>query len=562
MPAGSSMPVRAGRVLPPRSGLRPHRSTCSPRSTHKTRGWWCRLGALCRKPRARLNNRHLYLLSAALALLGLGLFAYKVQVLGFPLRPQEQTQIWNIEAAVRFEPGPAAVKATLRIPSLTPGFALLDENFVSRGFGLATRNAPAGREAQWTLRQASGSQTLYYRALVYRDATRIAEDTTPPFPAPPELDEPSRIAMEGLIAEVRRQSADVASFTTELLRHLSLAQNDPYVSVFLKRGSTSADRARLATVLLAGAQIPARIAHGILLRNEPGPVQSEQLLEVHDGVQWLYFNPQTLEQGLPNDYFIWWRGEDRIADIEGGSPPDVTLAVQQNLLDSMLVAERRAEKLGSGSMDFSLFSLPIATQAVYSVLLMIPIGALVILFLRNFVGVKTFGTFMPVLVALAFRETRLVWGILLFAIIVSLGLLIRFYLERLRLLLVPRLTCVLTIVVLLMAGISVLSHKLNLQPGLSIALFPMVIISMTIERMSIVWEERGASEAIQEGVGSMIVAAVAYVIMGIAALEHLIFVFPELLLLVIAMSLLAGRYTGYRLLELRRFKALTPSRSG
>jgi hypothetical protein len=114
---------------------------------------------------------------------------------------------------------------------------------------------------------------------------------------------------------------------------------------------------------------------------------------------------------------------------------------------------------------------------------------------------------------------------------------------------------------MLMAGISVLSHKLGIQPGLSIALFPMVIISMTIERMSIVWEERGASEAIQEGVGSLIVAAVAYLVMGIAALAHLIFVFPELLLLVIAAALLAGRYTGYRLLELRRFKALRPSGS-
>ena len=186
---------------------------------------------------------------------------------------------------------------------------------------------------------------------------------------------------------------------------------------------------------------------------------------------------------------------------------------------------------------------------------MIPIGALVIMILRNFVGVKTFGTFMPVLVALAFRETRLLWGLLLFAIIVSLGLLIRFYLEKLRLLLVPRLTCVLTVVVLLMAAISVLSHRLGLQPGLSIALFPMVIISMTIERMSIVWEERGASEAIQEGVGSLLVAAVAYLVMGILWLEHLIFVFPELLLLVIAAALIVGRYTGYRLLELRRFRA-------
>jgi len=48
-------------------------------------------------------------------------------------------------------------------------------------------------------------------------------------------------------------------------------------------------------------------------------------------------------------------------------------------------------------------------------------------------------------------------------------------------------------------------------------------------------------------------------VMGIGALAHLIFVFPELLLLVIAAALLAGRYTGYRLLELRRFKALRSS---
>ncbi|MBL8267800.1 inactive transglutaminase family protein [Steroidobacter sp.] len=508
-----------------------------------------------------MNNRHIYVLSAVLALIGLALFAYKSQVLGFPLQAQETTRVWTVEAAVRFDPGPASVKATLRIPNLTPGFSILDENFISRGFGHATRIAPAGRESQWTLRQASGPQTLYYRAQVYRDPTRIAEDTTPPFPEQPVLDEPSRIAMEGLIAEVRRQSADVASFTTELLRHINHAERDPYVSMFKSRGSAPSDEAKLATIFLAGAQIPARIAHGVQLRNVPGPVQSQQLLEVHDGVQWLYFNPKTLEQGLPPEFLIWWRGDDPIASLEGGGNLDVSLAVQQNLLDSLVVAERRAELTGSHAMDFSLFALPIATQAVYAVLMMIPIGALVIMLLRNFVGVKTFGTFMPVLVALAFRETRLLWGLVLFAIIVSLGLLIRFYLEKLRLLLVPRLTTVLTVVVLLMAGISVLSQKLELQPGLSIALFPMVILSMTIERMSIVWEERGASEALQEGIGSLLVAAVAYVIMGIPWLEHLIFVFPELLLLVIAVSLLAGRYTGYRLLELRRFKALLPTRS-
>lgn len=501
-------------------------------------------------------NRHLYVLAFALTAIGLALFGYKWKVMQFPLQPREETQVWNVEAAVTFEPGPAAVKATLRIPSLTPGYTILDENFVSRGFGLTTQFAPAGREAQWAIREASGPQTVYYRAIVYKDPARQVEDTTPPFPSPPALDEPSKIAMDGLIQEVRRQSADTSSFVSALLQRINQGENDPYAALFLSRGASVEERANLATVVLAAESIPARVAHGVLLRDQGGAVQPIPMLEVHDGVQWLYFNPATLARGLPADFLIWWRGNEPLAEIEGGSNVSVRVGVQQNLLDSMLVAERRAEQLGSHAVDFSLFSLPIPTQSVYMVLLMIPIGALVIVMLRNFIGIKTFGTFMPVLVALAFRETRLLWGIVLFAIIVSLGLLIRFYLERLRLLLVPRLTCVLTVVVLLMAGISIVSQKLELQPGLSIALFPMVIIAMTIERMSIVWEERGASEALQEGVGSLIVAALSYLVMGITWLEHLVFVFPELLLVVLAATLMMGRYTGYRLLELRRFRAL------
>jgi len=78
---------------------------------------------------------------------------------------------------------------------------------------------------------------------------------------------------------------------------------------------------------------------------------------------------------------------------------------------------------------------------------------------------------------------------------------------------------------------------------------------MTIERMSIVWEERGAAEAIQQGFGSLLVAGICYLVMGLDYLEHLIFVFPELLLLVLGSLLILGRYQGYRISELRRFKS-------
>jgi hypothetical protein len=84
----------------------------------------------------------------------------------------------------------------------------------------------------------------------------------------------------------------------------------------------------------------------------------------------------------------------------------------------------------------------------------------------------------------------------------------------------------------------------------------MVIISMTIERMSLVWEEHGPSEALQQCIGSLFIASIGYLLMSHPVLEHLIFVFPELLLTFLAFTLLLGRYTGYRLTELWRFRSV------
>ena len=145
---------------------------------------------------------------------------------------------------------------------------------------------------------------------------------------------------------------------------------------------------------------------------------------------------------------------------------------------------------------------------------------------------------------------------MLFIMIVSLGLLFRFYLERLRLLLVPRLAAVVTIVVLLMTAISIISDQIGAETGLSVSLFPMVIISMVIVRMSVVWEERGGPIAVREGLGTLAIAALAYVVMSLDILAYWVTVFPEINLMVLALIITLGRYTGFRISELSRFRQL------
>ncbi len=259
---------------------------------------------------------------------------------------------------------------------------------------------------------------------------------------------------------------------------------------------------------------------------------------------------------LPADRLIWWLGDEPLFNLEGGSRPQVTFTINSSEINAIRLAQLTGSASSATSfLDYSLYGLPLSTQQTYQVMIMIPIGVLVILILRNLGGLQTLGTFTPVLIALAFRETQLGFGILLFSLITALGLSLRSYLEHLKLQMLPRLSVVLTFVVVLIAVISLFSHKLGLERGLSISLFPMVILTMTIERLSITWEERGGNTAFKVAVGTLFAATLAHYLMSIQELNYFVFTFPGVLLVMVGFMLAMGRYRGYRLTELFRFKA-------
>jgi hypothetical protein len=504
-----------------------------------------------------MSRSHLYVLVLTLASIGLGLFLYKALILGFPLAPRTISDIWNIECRIAFIARNAPVKVSLFIPRNTSRFAIMNENFISRSYGISAASKDGNRQAVWSIRRARGQQTLYYRAVVRRIDTEAPRVTlTPPEGEKPRFEGAYLAAAESLIANIHAQSADVDSFVKELIKSLNSPQPDNNTALLLGKQTAVSKKVKIAVQILGHAGIPARVIQGVRLEWENREAPLIHWLQVYDKKQWRPYDPITGNSGVPAEHFPWYRGTEPLVRLEGGDKLQVTLSVNLQEEEAVRAAIESGKIKSPLLLEFSLFSLPLHTQAVYRILLLIPVGAFLLVILRNVIGIKTFGTFMPVLIALAFRETQLLWGIILFSLVIALGLSARLYLEHLKLLVVPRLASVLFVVVLIMAVLSVLTHKLGLERGLSVALFPMVILTMTIERMSIVWEERGASEALQQGLGSLTVAALAYLIMTISYVEHLAFVFPELLLVLLAGTLLLGRYYGYRLVELRRFKAL------
>ena len=515
-----------------------------------------------------MSKRHLYYLAFAIIALATAAIVYKWQVLEFPLQPDQTVQVWTVQAHVEYQPRRRANALTLQLPYLTPGWIVLDERFVARGYSKIPEREAQGREVQWATRNAVGEQDLYYRATVVRSQLKqdaLLPELEPELLTPPVLEKPYSIAAQDLLDQVRDRSADITTFSRGLIRRLNESPDEDAQLLLDRyaRDSTTGNvadeaRTRFLVDLLAIRNIPARLVHALSLPQGgvEGTAKIETWLLVHTGAEWILLDPRTAAEGLPKDLLLWNISPEPLLTVDSDASPVLMYTVSYNLADAMAMAQRRLEVQDADYIRWSLLSLPLQAQEVYKVLLLVPIGAFMMLLLRNLIGVKTYGTFMPVLVALAFRETALVAGVTLFVLVVSSGLLVRFYLERLRLLLVPRLTAILILVVLLMVMISVIANRLGIEVGLSVALFPMVIMAMTIERMSVAWDERGAGTAIKEGVGTVVVAALAYLVMTWDRLEHLIYVYPEFLLYLFAAALLLGRYSGYRLTELVRFRAL------
>lgn len=502
----------------------------------------------------RSSRAALTTLVALLLAVGTAMTLYQVYFLGLPLEPSTSEELWTVEARIEFRArGGRPVLAKLQIPALRGRLVELNESFVSRNYGVSVEPSGPNRKVVWSIRRASGPQALYYRvSLGPRIGVGPVSAAAPKAVTPPDLEGAEQVAVKTLLEEIRRQSANIRTFTAETIQHLNDREDDN-ARTLVGRTPARLAIARAAILVLHSARIPAHLVHALPLR-EGSQVEPEVLVASHNGDQWAFYEPTTGARLDPDDVLVWWEGDDPVLTLEGGSGARVTFSVREESAATLALADEIGHRRSSRWIQFSLLSLPLETQQLYQVLFVLPIGVGIIVLLRVFVGIETFGTFMPALIALAFRETELLWGILLFALLLLIGMTIRAALDHLKLLLVSRLAVMLTIVVLAMAGISVVSHRLGIERGLSVALFPMVIIAMTIERMSITWEERGGPRALLVAAGSLFAAALAYLAMTDPILTHVVVTFPGTLLILVAVLLLAGSYRGYRLMELTRFR--------
>ncbi|MBI5155576.1 transglutaminase, partial [Candidatus Poribacteria bacterium] len=313
---------------------------------------------------------------------------------------------------------------------------------------------------------------------------------------------------------------------------------------------------RLMVALLRAKNIPARMANGLILENSRKRTTHAWAEAWVDG-HWVPFCPTNDHFArIPENYLELGKGDAAVITHSRNIGFDWKWTVRHQL--------NTRERAVLSNVDHPLNILRAWTTLkdyhvsldLIMVILMVPIGATVVAFARNIVGVVPFGTFMPTLVAVSFRDTGFLLGAIMFTTVMIGAVTVNWMLLKLRLLHIPRLTIIITVVVLSILGVSVLCIKAGLGNGAAVSLFPMAILSLTSERFTQTLLLDGAREAARRLFVTFVVSCACYLVIGWTTLQLLLVAFPELLLVNIAINLVLGSWTGLRLVELTRFRAL------
>ncbi|HBH46862.1 MAG: hypothetical protein A2445_03260 [Candidatus Jacksonbacteria bacterium RIFOXYC2_FULL_44_29] len=200
-----------------------------------------------------------------------------------------------------------------------------------------------------------------------------------------------------------------------------------------------------------------------------------------------------------------------------------------------------------------LINRGVSVDTIFLILLL-PIVATLIAFARQLVGIKALGIYIPTILTLIFVAIGLGSGLVLLLLILLTGTVARIILKRLRLLYLPRMALVITIVSVVILGMFYLSVKIPHLTFMSVSIFPILMLIMLVEEFIKVQIEEGARGALFLTLETIVLSIVSFILVSWAGTRNLLLAYPEVILLSFVINFFLGKWTGLRLWEYYRFR--------
>ncbi|NRA36979.1 MAG: hypothetical protein HRU15_02460, partial [Planctomycetes bacterium] len=357
-----------------------------------------------------------------------------------------------------------SASAKFYAPKEMRGQHLLDSSIIANGLSINNADEESGHIVSLHAHKQSGHRTAKHSCLLQTSVLifKLPNDTQLPQYLPDHISKyvlPTNTiqSQHQEIIQLGKQLVNNTQSTAEKIErmysyvHQSI-KNSTYentldaLAVSKWKEAFCGGKSRLLIALLRSQNIPARVVGGVILK-EGSKRKTHSWVECWVNGTWIPMDPTNghwLKK--PQHYLVLYHGDKSFIHRS----EDINFQFKINIQNEIATSDQRLIEAVGGipSLWATLDKINLDFD-VLRILLLLPISVLLILFFRNVIGLESFGTFVPALLAVSFRDMGVVMGITLLMCVLCCGLSLRYYLEKLQLLNTPRLAILITSVIII-----------------------------------------------------------------------------------------------------------------
>ena len=283
--------------------------------------------------------------------------------------------------------------------------------------------------------------------------------------------------------------------------------------------------------------VPAREVVGLKL-DDDGARGFHRWVEANINDQWRIWDLTELGQASePDDYLPFNRIGDSPIESDGEGQVEADVSFVRMATPHWLNDEQSDWR---GAFDF--FQLSLERRQAISLLLMLPFGVLLTVLMRTSLGLSTYGTFGPTLLALGFLTSDAIVFSIITAVVIVFSVLGRALLMWLSLPRIPRVSIVFSLVVITLSFSITAMNWLGLDANHADTFLPLAVLTVLVDQIMRTWQKKGTTTAALRLLRTVLLALLIALLLNQQWLAEIVVRIPELHLITMAAILLAGTF--------------------
>jgi hypothetical protein len=187
-------------------------------------------------------------------------------------------------------------------------------------------------------------------------------------------------------------------------------------------------------------------------------------------------------------------------------------------------------------------------------ILLIPLLATIVVAFRYLIGLSGLGVMVPTALSVTLLATGVTPGFILLAAILFSSFLSRFLLKRIRIMQMPKLALSMLVAAIVIVATLTASATYGIFTVSNLSIFPILLFLLLSDRIVALFMESNLQETIQITAITLLLGILGFLLLSWEAFRSLILLYPELILLLIPINILIGRYFGLRVTEYIKFQ--------